>query len=208
MMTVHADPDSAVEERPGDPPLQPPCATSISGVMPRDGLRAAFLDGMRRVATTVTVVTTDGPAGRHGATVSAFASVSADPPTVLVCLRSASRIGVAVARNGVFTVNALSEGDDEVARIFAGAYDAGLVDRFAGIDLASWPGLAPAIIGAASFACRVTQMITQHTHSIAIGEVVRVAAARRAPLLYLDATYGRFQRDDGTQRRDPTGVNA
>ena len=54
--------------------------------------RDNFLQAMRRVASSVTVVTTDGPHGRHGATVSAFCSVSADPPSVLICLRADSRI--------------------------------------------------------------------------------------------------------------------
>ena len=47
-------------------------------------LRDDFLNGMRYVANSVTVVTTDGKAGISGATVSAFSSVSADPPMVLV----------------------------------------------------------------------------------------------------------------------------
>jgi flavin reductase (DIM6/NTAB) family NADH-FMN oxidoreductase RutF len=53
---------------------------------------------MRRVASSVTVVTTDGAAGRFGTTVSAFSSVSADPPTVLVCLFAQSRIAKATGQ--------------------------------------------------------------------------------------------------------------
>jgi flavin reductase len=41
-------------------------------------LRAAFLEGMSRSAASVSVVTTDGPAGRGGVTVSAMTSISAD----------------------------------------------------------------------------------------------------------------------------------
>ena len=54
--------------------------------------REEFIEALRGVASSVSVVTTDGAAGRHGATVSAFCSVSADPPTLLVCLRGQSRI--------------------------------------------------------------------------------------------------------------------
>jgi flavin reductase (DIM6/NTAB) family NADH-FMN oxidoreductase RutF len=46
--------------------------------------RDPFIRAMRGVANSVAIVTTDGVAGRHGATVSAFCSVSADPPSVLV----------------------------------------------------------------------------------------------------------------------------
>ncbi|GEB48536.1 flavin reductase family protein [Streptomyces cacaoi] len=41
---------------------------------------------MGNAATGVTVVTTDGPHGRYGQTVSAMCSVSADPPALLVCV--------------------------------------------------------------------------------------------------------------------------
>ena len=43
-------------------------------------LRQQFLHGMSHAACTVNVVTTDGMAGRHGVTVSAMVSVSADTP--------------------------------------------------------------------------------------------------------------------------------
>ena len=57
------------------------------------------------MAATVTVVTTDGPAGMAGATVSAFTSLSADPPSVLVCLKADSRIAQTVRDNGVGVAN-------------------------------------------------------------------------------------------------------
>ena len=61
-------------------------------------LRSAFVDAMSRVASTVHIVTTDGPGGRVGATVSAMTSVSADTPmpTLLVCLNRAVRFRTAV----------------------------------------------------------------------------------------------------------------
>ena len=87
----------------------------------REGARADFVAAMRGVANSVTIVTTDGPAGRCGATVSAFASVSADPPMVLVCLHAQSTIAALAQENGVFCVNVLPEGAGELAVRFAGA---------------------------------------------------------------------------------------
>ena len=46
----------------------------------------SFRAAMRRVASTVTVVTTGGPFSRHGMTATAVTSVSADPPSLLVCI--------------------------------------------------------------------------------------------------------------------------
>ncbi|MBM3538179.1 MAG: flavin reductase family protein [Alphaproteobacteria bacterium] len=172
--------------------------------MSRQGLRQesrhAFIEGMRHVAASVTVVTTDGVAGRHGATVSAFSSVSADPPTVLVCLRSASRICAAVRRNSVFTVSVLPEQLCDVAQAFAGEFDTTLADRFEGIGMERFPGLAPGIEGASIFACTVAKLIEQHTHTIVIGHVLHVATARQPPLLYHCAAYGRVRRSEVFKR--------
>jgi len=92
--------------------------------------RSLFIEAMRHVAQSVTVVTTQGADGCTGATVSAFSSLSADPPSVLVCLRSDSRIGLAVGRNRVFCVNVLPEGASALAGRFAGRFDAEEPDRF------------------------------------------------------------------------------
>ena len=46
----------------------------------------AFLAAMRRLAAGVAVVTTNGPAGKAGLTVSSLSSLTADPPAVLVCI--------------------------------------------------------------------------------------------------------------------------
>ena len=76
---------------------------------PRDALRTAFLEGMSRAASAVSVVTTDGPAGRAGVTVSAMTSVSADgeAPTMLTCLNATSSVLALVLKNGCFCINLL-----------------------------------------------------------------------------------------------------
>jgi hypothetical protein len=70
--------------------------------IPRD----RFLDAMSRVAATVNVVTTDGPGGRAGVTVSAMTPVSADgaAPTLLICLHEDSRTTPAIAANRCFCI--------------------------------------------------------------------------------------------------------
>ena len=122
---------------------------------------AEFIRAMRMVASTVTVVTTDGPAGRHGATVSAFSSVSAEPPTVLICLRADSRIALAVSENRHLCVNILARHSREVANRFAGRDDGRLADRFAGIDFRAAAGKSPELAGAAVFHCRIDKAVRQ-----------------------------------------------
>ncbi|WP_282604474.1 flavin reductase family protein [Pelagibius sp. Alg239-R121] len=155
--------------------------------VPRD----AFIRAMRTVASSVTVVTTDGPAGRHGATVSAFSSVSADPPTTLICLRTDSRIARAVSKNGNFCVNVLSRTNPEIANRFAGCDDDRVRDRFDGIDFDDSSGAAPEIDGATIFSCVVEQVVTSGSHSIFVGRVAAVRGGMAEPLAYLDGAYHR-----------------
>ena len=96
--------------------------------------RTLFIEAMRHVAQSVTVVTTKGDNGAAGATVSAFSSLSADPPSVLICLRSDSRIALAVNENKVYCVNILPEGAGELAERFAGRFDEEQPDRFGAIN--------------------------------------------------------------------------
>ncbi|WP_308721563.1 flavin reductase [Komagataeibacter xylinus] len=78
-----------------------------------------FRNAMSRLGAPVTVVTTSGPAGRQGLTVSAITSVSASPPTVLVCLNRDNRSHIAFIQNGVIGISLLSRGHEDLAGIFA-----------------------------------------------------------------------------------------
>lgn len=149
--------------------------------------RAAFIGAMRRVASSVSVVTTDGPAGRHGATVSAFCSVSADPPTALVCLNAASRIARLVAANGSFAINVLPQDAESIAARFAGAEDGRVADRFEGLE--SGTGPAPTIAGATVMFCRTIEATVSGSHRIFIGLVTGLQAGTERPLAYLDGAY-------------------
>ena len=152
--------------------------------------RGEFIRAMRGVASSVSVVTTDGAAGRHGATVSAFCSVSADPPSVLICLRADSRIARCVVRNGVFCVNVLDAAATEVAERFAGRHDAGRRDRFAGLAIKPTGTAAPVLGAAASaFACELSETVPTGSHLVLIGRVSEVWYHDRQPLAYVDGGY-------------------
>jgi flavin reductase (DIM6/NTAB) family NADH-FMN oxidoreductase RutF len=151
--------------------------------------RDAFVRAMRRVANSVAVVTTDGTAGCHGATVSAFSSVSADPPMVLVCLRSGSRIAEAVAANGELCVNVLPHDRPDLANRFAGRDDHALGDRFQGVPVTQAPGGAPQIDGATVFVGVVEQAVAAGSHSIFICRVQSVRQGQAGPLAYFDGAY-------------------
>ena len=162
---------------------------SIKHNAPTALARDAFVRTMRRVASSVAVVTTDGTAGCHGATVSAFSSVSADPPMILVCLRSDSRIAEAVAVNGNLCINVLPQDRHDLANRFAGRDDHLVEDRFSGVDYYGARGAAPEIDGATIFSGSVEQIVPAGSHSIFICKVQTVRDGAAAPLAYLDGNY-------------------
>lgn len=151
--------------------------------------RDAFLQAMRAVANSVTVVTTQSEGESLGATVSAFSSVSADPPTVLVCLHGESRIAEAVAENGSFCVNILPVNHQHVSDRFAGRHDNEIEDRFEGIALADTDLGAPVIADSTAFGCTIHEIVDSGTHRIIIGRVQQVRAGLAEPLMYFDGGY-------------------
>ena len=151
----------------------------------------AFRDAMAALGAAVSVVTTDGPAGRHGMTATAVCSLSDQPASLLVCVNRSSRMHDVLARNGVFCVNVLAAGQEELSRLFADPART-MEDRF---DLAgdlmemsvAAPGLAAAQI---SVACAVTMMIEASTHSVVMGEVRQIVRGQgEGGLVYYGRRY-------------------
>ena len=74
---------------------------------------AEFKAAMRHFPTGVTVVTSVRDGEPRGVTVTAFASVSADPPLVLICINREARSYLYISASKVFCVNLLA-GDQRV----------------------------------------------------------------------------------------------
>ena len=152
---------------------------------------ADFIRAMRAVASSVTVVTTNGGAGCHGATVSTFCSVSAEPPLVLVCIRKGSRIARTIGANGCFCVNVIPSTCQAVADRFAGCHDDRLSDRFDGIDCEKQGLTGPVIVGSTAFACTLEETFESGSHQIFIGRVIQVHQGLTEPLAWLNGAYHR-----------------
>lgn len=154
--------------------------------------RTSFLQAMAEAATSVTLVTTDGPAGRFGVTVSAFASVSADPPMLLACINRKSPAAAAIAANGGYCVNVLSAAQSFLADVFAGRSE-----RYAPYDFgcAEWQradGGWRLLDSIASFDCALDRDIAAGTHQVLIGRVLathRDAQADASSLIYARRAY-------------------
>lgn len=158
-------------------------------------LRDDFLDGMSRAACTVSVVTTDGAAGRAGVTVSAMASVSADSaaPSLLVCVNHQSAAARMILENGVFCVNVLREDQAMISDRFAGRIRTPSGDKFEGVGWRRLGSGSPVLDGAlVAFDCQLRQHLQHGTHLIFIGELVDIALNESSsPLIYANRAYGR-----------------
>ncbi|MCP5153199.1 MAG: flavin reductase [Ectothiorhodospiraceae bacterium] len=158
----------------------------------RDGNRAAFIEGMSHAASTVSVVTTDGPHGRSGVTVSAMCSVSADPPSLLVCVHHRSRAAETIRANGVLCVNLLRDEQVRVSDTFAGRLDGPGGDRFGCAEWATLATGAPVLVDAlVAFDCSVRHVFQWGSHLIFVAEVRDLAIHDTGlPLIYANRAYG------------------
>lgn len=158
-------------------------------------LRARFLESMSRVASAVTVVTTDGDGGRFGVTVSSMTSVSADTtrPSLLVSIHHLSPAGEAIRKNRRFCANVLSGNQSFVSDLFSGRHKHLNEDRFAAIDWHGGVTGSPIIDGAiVSLDCELKTALLWGSHFILIGEVEQIELSRqRSPLVYANRGYRR-----------------
>jgi flavin reductase len=151
-----------------------------------------FRSAMSQAVTGVNVVTTEGPHGRYGLTVSAVSSVSAEPPMVLVCINQKSIACGAIEGNGSFAVNVLGAGQQAVAETFSGSDAHGGPYVFNAGDWTQAVTESPILERAvAAFDCRVVECIPAGTHKIFIGLVLAAQECPGTPLLYTNRSYGR-----------------
>ncbi len=152
-------------------------------------LSGAFRKAMRRVASTVNVISICVDGQPMGITATAVSSVSLDPPSLLVCINRAAAVHAPMGDMSHFRVNVLHRDQVPIARMFADRSQHSL--RFASGWKVESPG-APLLIDAqATILCRRIDSHSFATHSIFIG-LVEEATARDGvdPLLYLDGRYG------------------
>ncbi len=156
--------------------------------------KSEFRSAMSRLGAAVNVITTDGPAGRHGLTASAVCSVTDTPPTLLVCVNRTASAHSTLTGNGVLCVNVLSGRHQDLSGAF-GNRGLGVAARFA---VASWRLLAtgaPVLADASvSLDCRIVRTESIGTHSVFFCEVVDVAMAQDPDaLIYFNRTYHQLQ---------------
>lgn len=172
-------------------------AGQLAGVHPD-----AFRQVMGSVCTPVSVVTTLAEDRPHGSTVSAFASLSLNPPMVLVSLDKTSELLGHVRRSLVFGLNVLHAGQAALATAFARKGD----DKFDGISWTLDSGV-PRLDGIAGWlACRVQRLVNGGDHIVVIAHVVAAGHDPAPPLTYYQRRFGTHQPHPGEITRQPQSL--
>lgn len=148
-----------------------------------------FRQAMRRVASTVNVITICVDGEPMGITATAMSSLAMDPPSLLVCINRAAALHGSIKDVSHFGVNVLHRDQEHLAQMFADRNKAAL--RFTDgwhLDCERPPRLLDA---QASILCKRIDHHQFGTHSIFIGVVENVVVRPEIdPLVYLDGRYG------------------
>lgn len=149
-----------------------------------------FRNAMSMLGSAVTVITTDGEAGRCGFTASAVSSVTDEPPMLLVCMNRSSPNNESFKKNGVLCVNLLAGNHEPVSNTFA-RRDDDMDTRFSSADWSRIATGAPALDDAlVNFDCEISDVYEAGTHSVFFCEVKGIRQSERDDgLLYYNRAY-------------------
>lgn len=155
---------------------------------------ARFKQGMRALTGGVTIIGAYGPDGGPVAmTATAVTSLSADPPSLLVCVNRSASIASSLKTKTRFSVNVLAADQIDVAKAFGGQLDVRGTGRFI---YGNWRRVddteVPLLTGSrVTFECEVSHVHDWATHHIVIGTVLDVhfSHTKTQSLAYTDGNY-------------------
>ena len=149
---------------------------------------------MRVFPQGVTVVTWTASDGPKGITVSAFTSISLDPPLILVSISKKSSLHDAFIESKSFAVNFLADDQRSVSDRFAGRHDVG--NRFHGIKFETGLAGSPVIQGArALIECNLWRIHDGGDHSLVLGRVIEARKLNdKLPLVFYGQQYTSTER--------------
>jgi flavin reductase (DIM6/NTAB) family NADH-FMN oxidoreductase RutF len=153
-----------------------------------------FKQGMRALTGGVTVIGAYGPDGAPMAmTATAVTSLTAEPPSLLICVNRSASMAPALLLHARFSVNVLAADQVDIAKAFGGQLDVRGTGRFI---YGNWRRVddteVPLLTGSrVSFECEVAHVHEWATHHIVIGSVLDVHFSRVASqsLVYTDGKY-------------------
>lgn len=153
-----------------------------------------FKTGMRQLAGAVSIITTAHEGGRHGMTATAVNSMTADPPTLIVCVNKSASVHFPITRSRRFCVNVLDESDVALARQFSSSREEVRASRFQDGEWTKLVTGSPVLATSrVSFDCALIDSMESGTHTAFIGVVQAIKVGNTgSALIYLDGHFGGY----------------
>jgi flavin reductase (DIM6/NTAB) family NADH-FMN oxidoreductase RutF len=157
-----------------------------------------FRGAMRHLTGGVSVITAGRGKDITGMTVTSVASLSVDPPTLIVSINREASSWPLLKRLRFFGVNILAADQLDVAERFAGKGGLKGADRFAGARWTTRISGVPLLVGAlAAIDCEIEDVVERHSHAIVIGRVLDIRnSGHTAALAYWQGRYVAVDQDE------------
>ena len=156
--------------------------------MDPDPVKEEFLQAMRGITSTVTVVSAKDGEKKQAMTATSVASLSLDPPTMLVCINHEATIHDVMKEGLGFCINILSVGQEDLADICSRVGKEG--QRFLEGDWSELNDIPYHKDSQSNMFCNCIKTIEHTTHTIYLGEIIKVLnESSFNPLLYKDGNY-------------------
>ncbi|MRI34026.1 flavin reductase [Endozoicomonas sp. OPT23] len=152
-------------------------------------LRNDMLQSMRRLASSVSVVTAVGDNEKHAMAATSVTSLSMDPPSLLVCVNKSTGMHQALDNGGDFVINVLGNDQQEVSAACGGKLKG--EERFTVGNWTETTAGLPYLKDAQSVVVLEQDGRYEYgTHTIFIGKVKEIKNSDDVnPLLYVDGRY-------------------
>lgn len=156
--------------------------------MENSDLKKDFIQAMRGIASTVSVVSAKTDDSRHAMTAISVVSLSMEPPSILVCINKEASIHSILSVGSLFCINILSNTQESLSKVCSES-DEG-ESRFKDI---SWKEESGYVFNSSSLSnvfCECTNTIDHNTHTIFIAEVKHtINNTSDSPLVYMSGKY-------------------
>ena len=156
--------------------------------MDPDPVNKEFLRAMRGITSTVTVLSARDGESKEAMTATSVASLSLDPPTMLVCINHEATIHNIMKEGLGFCINILSVGQEGLADVCSVKEKE--EQRFLEASWAEFEGIPYNEESQSNMFCNCIKTIEHTTHTIYLGEIIKVFnQGSFRPLLYEDGNY-------------------
>ena len=151
-------------------------------------LRHDAKQALRRLASSVSVVTCRQGGRDFAMTATAVSALSMEPPSMLICVNRSATFHAALRQADAFAINVLSRGHVVISRLCSG--EASGESRF-GVGCWDTGAAAPILADAqAVIICRKDKELDYGAHTVFMGPILSIATTGEVdPLIYVDGQY-------------------